>query len=157
MDFDHRDPEAKSFRLTSGRAMLASADALAAEAAKCDVVCANCHRVRTAHRASRRVDPADAGSSQYLERKRQYWRAQARLLSELKSAPCTDCARTFAPCAMDFDHREPETKRFTVSRMIGRVGTKTIVAEIAKCDIVCANCHRERTYRRREGGSCGRE
>jgi hypothetical protein len=47
LDFDHRDPSAKSFRLTSGSAMLASPARLRAEVAKCDVVCANCHRVRT--------------------------------------------------------------------------------------------------------------
>ena len=42
MDFDHREPEAKSFRLSAGTAMLASVARLEAEVAKCDVVCANC-------------------------------------------------------------------------------------------------------------------
>jgi hypothetical protein len=50
---------------------------------------------------------------------------------------------------MDFDHRPGEPKRMAVSRMIGRVGTATMMAEVAKCDIVCANCHRRRTYLRR--------
>jgi hypothetical protein len=50
---------------------------------------------------------------------------------------------------MDFDHRDPDTKRYTVTRMIGRAGTETILAEVAKCDIVCANCHRLRTFDRR--------
>jgi len=58
---------------------------------------------------------------------------------------------------MDFDHREPGSKRHTVSRMIGRAGTATILAEIAKCDIVCANCHRDRTFRRREAALIERE
>jgi hypothetical protein len=78
-------------------------------------------------------------------------------MSRLKDVPCVDCDGRFAPCVMDFDHRDERTKNYTVSRMIGRAGTAKILAEIAKCDIVCANCHRDRTYRRREAGSPERE
>jgi hypothetical protein len=49
---------------------------------------------------------------------------------------------------MDFDHRDPDTKRYTVMRMIGRAGTETILAEVATCDIVCANCDRLRAFDR---------
>lgn len=58
---------------------------------------------------------------------------------------------------MDFDHRDPGLKSYTVSRMVGRAGIVRIMAEVAKCDIVCANCHRDRTFRRREAGSSERE
>jgi hypothetical protein len=51
---------------------------------------------------------------------------------------------------MDFDHREPESKSQRVMAMVGRAGIGRILAEVAKCDVVCANCHRMRTYRRRE-------
>jgi rRNA-processing protein FCF1 len=54
---------------------------------------------------------------------------------------------------MDFDHRDPTTKRMAVTRMIGRAGTARILEEVAKCDIVCANCHRLRTVLRRSGQS----
>jgi hypothetical protein len=50
---------------------------------------------------------------------------------------------------MDFDHRDPSEKLSGVTRMIGRSGTPRILAEVAKCDIVCANCHRTRTFTRR--------
>jgi hypothetical protein len=50
---------------------------------------------------------------------------------------------------MDFDHRDPRTKWSAVTRMIGRAGTYRILEEVAKCDIVCANCHRLRTFVRR--------
>ena len=44
-----------------------------------------------------------------LARKRAAWRAQARLLDQLRDRPCADCGGRFPPCAMDFDHvtREP--------------------------------------------------
>jgi 5-methylcytosine-specific restriction endonuclease McrA len=145
MDFDHRDPSLKSLQLTVGRAMLKSQTALLDEVSKCDIVRANCHRVRTqARRPSRQ--PAAGGSSRYLERKRAAWRAQVRLLDSIRNLPCADCRRRFPPCAMDFDHRDPATKLYTVTQMIGRAGTQRILDEAAKCDIVCANCHRLRTF-----------
>jgi hypothetical protein len=49
---------------------------------------------------------------------------------------------------MDFDHRDPSTKVLAVSRLINR-GYQTMMAEVAKCDIVCANCHHLRTDARR--------
>lgn len=152
MDFDHRDPASKCFRLTSGGAMLRTTAALLEEAAKCDVVCANCHRIRTQRRhAARPV--ATAGGSRDLQRRRERWRAQARVLDRLRDRACMDCGDRFPPCAMDFDHRDPGSKASAVTRMIGRAGTPRILEEAAKCDIVCANCHRLRTHSRREAGS----
>lgn len=156
MDFDHLVPADKSFRLSSGRAMLAPRPALARELAKCEVVCANCHRIRTWIRHDRQALGPENPESPYLDRKRAAWRNQARMLDEIKGVPCADCGGRYAACSMDFDHRVGEHKRQAVSRMIGRAGASTILAEVAKCDIVCANCHRERTYRRRVG-STGRE
>jgi hypothetical protein len=148
MDFDHRPGTVKRFNLMSGGSMLRPTASLLEEAAKCDVVCANCHRNRTWERhVARRVPPT--GSSRYLERRREYWRRQARLLDRLRQVPCMDCGRRFPACAMDFDHRNAVSKRSAVMRMIGRAGTGRILEEVAKCDIVCANCHRLRTFRRR--------
>lgn len=48
MDFDYRDPTRKSFGLASENVYLKSRAVLEAEVAKCDVVCANSHRIRTA-------------------------------------------------------------------------------------------------------------
>src|SRR2546422_9407215 len=51
------------------------------------------------------------------------------------------------------------SKRGLVTRMIGRAGRERILAEAAKCDVVCGNCHRMRTYTRRQtttiGGTAG--
>jgi hypothetical protein len=50
---------------------------------------------------------------------------------------------------MDFDHRDPSTKAKNVPRLImGSI--ERMLAEAAKCDIVCANCHRLRTFNRRK-------
>jgi hypothetical protein len=158
MDFDHRDPGTRDFWLMSGRAMLMPRHRLLAEVEKCDVVCANCHRVRSQIRhADRLASTKRAGSSPYIERRRTRWRNQAALLDRLRDQPCEDCGRRFPACAMDFDHRDPADKRAQVTQMIGRAGTASILAEAAKCDIVCANCHRVRTYNRRSGTTLERE
>lgn len=49
---------------------------------------------------------------------------------------------------MDFDHKPGTTKRRVVNKMPGRFGLEAILAEIEKCDAVCANCHRVRTHKR---------
>jgi len=46
---------------------------------------------------------------------------------------------------MDFDHVHGE-KDGDISQLRWRVGAARLEAEIAKCEVVCANCHRERSY-----------
>ncbi|HSK92972.1 MAG TPA: hypothetical protein VLA76_02800 [Candidatus Angelobacter sp.] len=146
MDFDHRDPTTKAFNVMTGRAMLMSTAKVLAEVAKCDIVCVNCHRLRTRDMERGRVR-RPAGAPMQLARLER-WRDQAGLLNRLRQVPCADCGGRYEPCAMDFDHRDPTTKNHTVTRMVGRSSTEVILAEVAKCDIVCANCHRLRTWRR---------
>jgi len=82
------------------------------------------------------------------------WRRQrvAQLVAMLKAAPCMDCHQIFPSCVMDFDHRPGEVKSFELktSKMV-TYKLATVMTEIAKCDLVCANCHRVRTARRRRG------
>ena len=62
-----------------------------------------------------------------------------------KDQPCADCDVKYPPHVMDFDHVRGE-KEFGIGESYYRVGRKRLLAEIAKCDVVCANCHRERTF-----------
>lgn len=61
--------------------------------------------------------------------------------------PCMDCGGVFHPACMEFDHRPGEKKKGIVSAL-GNRAWSVIAAEIAKCDLVCANCHRLRTVTR---------
>jgi hypothetical protein len=76
------------------------------------------------------------------------WRADAALLDALRAVPCAECGGSFAPWAMEFDHQDPDLKNARVTSLVGRIGRKGLLAEVALCDIVCANCHRERTFHR---------
>ena len=51
---------------------------------------------------------------------------------------------------MDFDHTISGSKKDTVNKLAGeRAGWLTLKQEVEKCDVVCANCHRVRTYNRK--------
>lgn len=71
-------------------------------------------------------------------------------VNELKSSPCVDCGGTFPTVCMDFDHvPERGPKGWNVGSMVSHgYSRELILSEIAKCDLVCANCHRIRTNRR---------
>jgi hypothetical protein len=153
MDFDHRDPRKKLFAITGGHSPLLSREKLIAEIDKCDIVCANCHALRTYANLLERRRRATAeewapGKSLRIAAQRARWRANAAMLDELRDVPCADCGRRFPPCVMQFDHRDPATKKYEVTRIITRARS-VILAEVARCDIVCTNCHRDRTHRRR--------
>lgn len=72
------------------------------------------------------------------------------LIPKYKDIPCMDCKGVFPFVAMDFDHRLKETKCFSISKY--RVYKATpenitkVALEIDKCDLVCSNCHRIRTW-----------
>jgi hypothetical protein len=61
---------------------------------------------------------------------------------------CVDCGYNAHPAALDFDHVGPAEKIDNVSRLIRLRSWEVIEAEIAKCEVVCANCHRIRTVGR---------
>jgi hypothetical protein len=71
--------------------------------------------------------------------------------NELKSRiPCADCRGSFHPAAMSWDHLPGSNKLDDVSSMFRRqLRMRTILVEIAKCELVCANCHAVRTFERR--------
>jgi hypothetical protein len=53
---------------------------------------------------------------------------------------------------MDFDHRDPRTKAFDLGSASRTGSLKRTKEEAAKCDVVCALCHRYRTYGKRRTG-----
>lgn len=69
-----------------------------------------------------------------------------RILAYLLDHPCVDCSET-DPLVLDFDHREPSKKSNEVSRMVRSRPWHSILEEIDKCDVRCANCHRRKTAR----------
>lgn len=82
------------------------------------------------------------------------------LIERYGDIPCMDCDRVFPWECMDFDHRPGETKSFNISQSGTNRASPTLLAEtekeIAKCDLICSNCHRTRTKERNRSNSHGR-
>ncbi len=62
--------------------------------------------------------------------------------------PCTDCGQSFHHSAMHWDHLPGTNKINSIQRLVLSLNRKIILDEIAKCELVCANCHSVRTYSR---------
>lgn len=136
MDFDHVvGGKVKGV----GRMTTHHPNAILAEMAKCDLVCGNCHRVRTTTRNL--AKPLNTTNA--VKR----WSSFIAKIREVKSNPCVDCGGTFIADVMEFDHVRGE-KMYSVSKMHTLPWGKVCV-EIDKCELVCCNCHRIRTQSRR--------
>ena len=72
-----------------------------------------------------------------------------KFLNVCKGVPCMDCGISYPPYVMDFDHRDPTVKSFGLGPSPLSKTLEEIKLEVAKCDVVCANCHRIRSYERR--------
>jgi hypothetical protein len=112
-------------------------------------LCGPCNQAYLKERAKHEAIKAQqraAARRQRVERraytKEFYSRQRARIL-ELKQSlgGCTRCGFADAR-ALDFHHRDPATKIFTIGKKGHTYAWETLLAEVAKCDLLCSNCHR---------------
>jgi 5-methylcytosine-specific restriction endonuclease McrA len=144
LEFDHIGDKLASISALVGDT--ATKRALELEMARCEVVCANCHRRRTARRSRWRRAQADREPMRAIIDPR-VARNVAHIHAILRRSACVDCGER-EPIVLEFDHVGP--KRGSVTQL-GWWGYSlpTIDAEIAQCEIRCANCHRRATAARR--------
>jgi len=91
--------------------------------------------------------------SRFIEKNRRNKNRQRKrlraILLDIKQHPGADCGGTFHPWVMEFDHREGSIKEAAVANLVSKGCTDArLLEEISKCEVVCANCHRMRTYNR---------
>jgi NAD-dependent dihydropyrimidine dehydrogenase PreA subunit len=86
------------------------------------------------------ASPAGKAAKARSKRKLKDW-----IRTHKDGALCLDCEHTYPQYVLEWHHRNPAEKRFEV----GQAQSKTAaLAEMDKCDLLCANCHRIRTYRK---------
>ena len=93
-------------------------------------------------------NPLTGRKKAYKSRKKRVIKENQKILYRyLESQHCLDCGEKDI-VLLDFDH-VGDDKVLAVSQMLlNGYSWNTIKKEIAKCDVVCANCHRLRTARR---------
>jgi hypothetical protein len=103
-----------------------------------------------AHAARAAKAPLSRAPVPKAERRKKEKQGLKGSIRAAKRGSCMDCGGCFHSEAMEFDHRGDAPKLFNLSQG-SRRSQAAIAAEIAKCDLVCANCHRLRSARRRLG------
>lgn len=93
----------------------------------------------------------EANKEIYRERARIHRKGQRaavdRAIRTAKARPCADCNVQYPYYVMHFDHVAGE-KLFNLGNARMSMAVGRVVAEMEKCEVVCANCHAERTHRR---------
>jgi hypothetical protein len=112
------------------------------EISRCELVCANCHRRRTARRSRTwRIDPDKEWEVDRPLRRRNL----DYVLTHLRNSRCTDCGEADL-VVLEFDHVGP--KRGSVMVMaLNEHSLASLQRELASCEVRCTNCHRRRTIR----------
>jgi hypothetical protein len=129
LQFHHRDPSTKDFGLGEFNGSLVR---LLREAAKCDLLCANCHRIRHAREA--------AGSHyRVVELRRE---TKRRAIASFGGV-CGACGGTYVPAALEFHHPDPSKKEFAISVDGIYRSWEKVRKELEICVMLCANCHAE--------------
>lgn len=100
-------------------------------------------RVAASHKAHYETPEVLAARKEKAER--QGLPSVRALIDAAKNVPCHDCGQRYPLYIMEFDHRDPTRKLFSLSQANGYKRDR-VLTEIQKCDVVCANCHRERTW-----------
>ncbi len=59
---------------------------------------------------------------------------------------CIVCGYNKSPVALDFDHRVQSEKSFDIGSRLANIKEETLMNEISKCDVLCANCHRIKSF-----------
>lgn len=159
LDFDHvRD--VKAHHISRMVQVSYSWSAIEAEIAKCEVRCANCHRIKTGstgngngswrHFFDTLSDRLHSGANRSLEAMRKAQKIvgnQQILYAYLSESPCVDCGCSDVR-VLEFDHVRGD-KYNSISRLLtSGASWERLHVEIAKCEVRCANCHRVKTMER---------
>ena len=69
-----------------------------------------------------------------------------KIIQDAKNHPCADCGIQYPAYVMDLDHVRGQ-KMFNISQAVAKgVSDERLLRELSKCDVVCSNCHRVRSF-----------
>lgn len=130
MDFDHIGLKTDSISLMIHNTW--SLEKIKKEIEKTELVCVLCHKTRTHNRL-------EYSNNKIIKRNREF-------VLEYKQKSCAICGNNFEPWQMEFDHINDD-KFESISKMItSRYSIEKIRKELEKCQVICALCHRRKTF-----------
>lgn len=121
--------------------------------------CSKCHQEKTdasfyrsrgtsrseciACEQARRIAFHEANPGYFADKTRKSKNKCREYLKAVKNQPCADCGVSYPYYVMDFDHKGGKVFNIGAGRGVSMARLKS---EVAKCDVVCSNCHRERSW-----------
>lgn len=93
-----------------------------------------------------RKDVTKSKSRMKLNAQRNFEETVKYIVSLLQDTCCKICGEQDI-LVLEFHHKDPLTKKYNVCMMIGKHTLLAVKREIAKCEVLCANCHRKETHR----------
>lgn len=132
LDFHHINPSKKKETISRLVSSSYSWKTINREIQKCELICANCHRITDIATQLKVKDD----SNNYRLRNR-------KLVNDFKKkCGCTKCGFNKNVVALDLHHEDPKNKRSNVSWLLNK-NQKIVIEEMQKCIVLCANCHRK--------------
>lgn len=130
MDYDHvRGDKFNNVSLMASHGY--SQESILKEIEKCDLVCVFCHNRRTMSRL---------GAAKYLE----HIQRNVDIINGFKDRPCASCGCKYESFNMQFNHIEANEKIIDICQLKSAKVSR-LIAEIEKCEVLCAACHRLKT------------
>jgi hypothetical protein len=106
--------------------------------------CKTCKKMNVKYRRENPLPPYIPHPKNHEERLEYYRDRNKRIrnfLDEYKSKHPCQCGEDDFRC-LEFHHTDPTQKEYTVGQMV-KHSMKLILAEIAKCKVMCSNCHKK--------------
>lgn len=130
MDYDHlRDKADNISRLVLNNT---PKERILKEIEKCELVCVLCHNKRTHNRKNKNIKGV-----KHITR-------NVNIINEAKNVPCAICSNTHGHYNMQFDHIDSDDKYSAICQLKS-CKLETLLNEIAKCQVLCALCHRRKS------------
>jgi hypothetical protein len=113
-------------------------------------ICRDCQRLARREHYERHQEAEKVRTHEITKERRE--RADRFIYEYLSYQRCVDCGE-YDPAVLTFDHVRGK-KRMDVSRMVAEgYSIEAVMEEIAKCEVVCSNCHMRREQKRRSGSA----
>lgn len=101
--------------------------------------CKNCQKEKT---KEIRASNIEKYRSKDRENKNNAYKKKRSIINSYKEGGCVVCGEKELVC-LDFHHINPSDKNFDIGKQFHIKATETIIKEISKCVVLCANCHRK--------------